>query len=47
MNIILNQNQAQRITAILNELPIKELARVKAILDILNESNKDESNTED
>jgi len=49
MEIKLNQSQINRITNILNEFPIREMPRVKAISEILTESNKekDESNTED
>jgi len=46
MEIKLNENQISRITQILNEFPIKELAKVQAISTILQESNinKNESN---
>jgi len=46
MEIKLNESQINRITQILNEFPIRELNRVKAISEILQESNqtKNESN---
>jgi|TARA_R100000951_G_scaffold110693_1_gene108903 hypothetical protein len=46
MEIKLNQEQINKITQILNEFPIKELAKVQAISTILQESNnnKNESN---
>lgn len=46
MEIKLNESQVQRINQVLNELPIKELTKVQAILSIFNESNqtKNESN---
>ena len=46
MEIKLNESQINRITQILNEFPIRELARVQAISRILQESNqtKNESN---
>jgi len=49
MTIVLNQEKVQQINLILNEMPIREINRVKAILAILNESTQteDESNTED
>ena len=49
MEIKLNETQINQITQILNEFPIRELNRVKAISDILQESNKNknESNKKD
>jgi hypothetical protein len=49
MEIKLNESQINRITQILNEFPIRELARVQAISGILQESNqtKNESNKKD
>ena len=46
IEIKLNESQIQRINQVLNELPIKELNNVQAILSIFNESNqnKNESN---
>jgi len=46
MEIKINESQVQRINQVLNELPIKELTKVQAILSIFNESNenKNESN---
>jgi hypothetical protein len=40
MEIKLNESQINRITQLLNEFPIRELARVRAISEILQESNK-------
>ena len=39
----LNESQINRITQILNEFPIRELARVQAISGILQESNKNKN----
>lgn len=52
MKRILTQEQLTQITAILNEMPIKEFNRVKAIIEVFNDAeilngNQDESNTED
>jgi hypothetical protein len=46
MEIKLNESQLSRINQVLNELPIKEINKVKAILSIIDESNqnKNESN---
>jgi hypothetical protein len=46
MEIKLNETQINRITQLLNEFPIRELAKVRAISEILQESNqtKNESN---
>jgi hypothetical protein len=46
MEIKLNELQLQRINQVLNELPIREINKVKAILAIIEESNqtKNESN---
>jgi len=43
MEIKLNESQVQRINQVLNELPIKELTKVQAILSIFNESNKNKN----
>jgi len=50
MQLTLNEKQVTRITQILNEFPIREMAKVQAISQILSESNtpnEDEPNTED
>lgn len=52
MKRILTQEQLTEITAILNEMPIKEFNRVKAIIEVFNNAeilneSQDESNTED
>jgi|OM-RGC.v1.038117244 hypothetical protein len=43
MEIKLNQEQINRIAQLLNEFPIKELPRVQAISEILNQSNKNKN----
>lgn len=52
MKRILTQEQLNEIVAVLNEMPIKEYNRVKAIVEVFNAAetlteNQDESNTED
>lgn len=40
MEIKLNQSQLNRINQVLNELPIREINKVKTILSIIEESNE-------
>lgn len=42
-NIEITPQQAQQISAILNELPIRELAKVEAIVKIFNSDQSEES----
>jgi hypothetical protein len=41
--ITITQSQAAQISAILNELPIRELGKVQAIIQIFNQNQEDSS----
>lgn len=45
-NIEITPQQAQQISAILNELPIRELAKVEAIIKIFNSDQSEEADEE-
>lgn len=47
MDIKISQEQANQITAILNELPIRELGKVQAIIKIFNEGAQETEAVED
>jgi hypothetical protein len=43
MDIKITKEQANQITAILNELPIRELGKVQAIIKIFNQGSADQT----